>query len=158
MLLELCCLKEQFCVLRMKDLEQKDGQAQWSTVRHMLSIKKPAINTRNTAPEQHDSSPGGGGGSPEQRGGQEGTEKEWKKEKWGSRGQREKERLEKIGVTKEMKMGGNHRVKEWKGGRGSRRCWGTGAKLRVVAKKPNPNSPLFHLLLPRVLFSAQTAS
>lgn len=62
MLLEPCCLKEQFCVLRMKDLEQKDGEAQRSTVRHMLSIKKSAINTRNTAPEQHDSRRGGAGG------------------------------------------------------------------------------------------------
>lgn len=66
MLLKPCCLKEQFCVLRTEDLEQKDGEAQGSTVRHMLSIKRPAINTRYTAPGQHDRSPGGGGGSPEE--------------------------------------------------------------------------------------------
>lgn len=66
MLLKPCCLKEQFCVLRTEDLEQKDGEAQGSTFRHMLSIKRPAINTRYTAPGQHDRSPGGGGGSPEE--------------------------------------------------------------------------------------------
>lgn len=144
----------------MEDLEQKDGEAQWSTVRHMLSIKKPAINTRYTAPGQHDSSPGGGGGgggSSEEGGKQEEKEKEWKKE-------REQERLEVKEAMKDMTIGEN--LIKWKGGRrenectdgvekegGSRRCWGTGAKLKVVAKKPNANPPDFHLFLPRALFS-----
>lgn len=90
MLLKPCCLKEQFCVLRTEDLEQKDGEAQGSTDRHMLSIKRPAINTRYTAPGQHDRSPGGGGGSPEEgrRMGGGGIVKEWKKE-GGSKGEKE---------------------------------------------------------------------
>lgn len=65
MMFKQCCMKERFCVLLTEDLEQKDGDAQWSTVRHMLSIKMPAINTRYTAPGQQDGNPLGWGGSTE---------------------------------------------------------------------------------------------
>lgn len=57
MMFKQCCMKEQFCVLLTEDLEQKDGDAQWPTVRHMLSIKMPAINTRYTAPGQQYGNP-----------------------------------------------------------------------------------------------------
>lgn len=86
MLLEPCCLKEQFCVLQTEDLEQKHGKAQESAVRHMLSIKRPAINTRYTAPGQHGRSPGGRGGSKEEERRQEGIEKQWNKEEECSTG------------------------------------------------------------------------
>lgn len=125
--LEPCCLKEQFCVLRMKDLEQKDGEVQWSSVRHMLSIKKPAINTRYTAPEQHDSSPGGGGG-PEEGGRQERIERGWEKEKWGSKGKRKQQRLEGTGAGyrkshREWKRESIEDVEKWQQEVPGTRCW-----------------------------------
>lgn len=107
MLLKPCCLKEQFCVLWMEDLEQKDGEAQGSTVRHMLSIKRPAINTRYTAPGQHDRSPGGGGGSPEE-GRKEGIRQVWKKvgvQKQGREGRKDKMRKTKKGRKPETEEG-----------------------------------------------------
>lgn len=46
----------------MEDLEQKDSEAQGSALRHVPSIKRPAIRIRYTAPEPNDRSPGRGGG------------------------------------------------------------------------------------------------
>lgn len=95
-----CCLKEQFCVLRTEDLEQKDSEAQGSTVRHMLSIKRPAINTRYIAPGQHDRSPGGGG-SPEEGRRQEGIKK--KKKNRRRKGIKMQERENEEGGLREEK-------------------------------------------------------
>ena len=97
-LLKPCCLKEQFCVLWTEDLEQKDGEAQGSTVRHMLSIKRPAINTRYTAPGQHDRGPGGGEGSPEEGRRKRRIGKERKEER-GFKSQREERKKTETGIS-----------------------------------------------------------
>lgn len=92
----------------MEDFEHKGGEAQGSALRHMLSIKRPAIRTRYTAPEPNDRSPGrgGGGGRPEEDIKKGGIGKEWKKG-GSSKGEKERRRVE--GGKKRQRRDGKRR-------------------------------------------------
>lgn len=77
----------------------------------MLSIKRPDINLRYTAPGQHDRSPGGGEGSPEEGRRKEGIGKEWKTkrvQKWRKKegkGRKDEMRKTKKVTTSETEEG-----------------------------------------------------